>query len=49
MHIADIPAAIWEQPYVGGGHPTAVGIGLALQVKKTDNILLCFFRRWCFK
>jgi len=44
MHIADIPGRnLGATGIVGGGLPTAVGIGLALQMKKSDNILLCFF------
>jgi TPP-dependent pyruvate/acetoin dehydrogenase alpha subunit len=44
MHIADIAGRnLGATGIVGGGLPTAVGIGLALQMKKTDNILLCFF------
>ena len=44
MHIADIAGRnLGATGIVGGGLPTAVGIGLALQMKKSDNILLCFF------
>jgi acetoin:2,6-dichlorophenolindophenol oxidoreductase subunit alpha len=44
MHIADIAGRnLGATGIVGGGLPTAVGIGLALQMRKTDSILLCFF------
>jgi TPP-dependent pyruvate/acetoin dehydrogenase alpha subunit len=44
MHIADIPAGnLGATGIVGAGIPTAVGIGLALHMKHSDRVLLCFF------
>jgi TPP-dependent pyruvate/acetoin dehydrogenase alpha subunit len=44
MHIADIPAGnLGATGVVGSGIPTAVGIALALQMHKSDQVLLCFF------
>lgn len=44
MHLGDIevgmPPAI---AIVGGGLPIAVGLGLACRMKKTDNVVVCFF------
>jgi len=44
MHIADIPGGnLGATGVVGSGMPTAVGIGLALQMRRSDQVLLCFF------
>jgi pyruvate dehydrogenase E1 component alpha subunit len=44
MHIADIPGGnLGATGVVGGGIPTAVGIGLALQMHRSDQILLSYF------
>jgi pyruvate dehydrogenase E1 component alpha subunit len=44
MHIADIPAGnLGATGIVASGMPTAVGIGLALKMKRSTRILLCFF------
>ena len=44
MHIADIPGGnLGATGIVGGGLPIAVGIGLALKMRKSEHILLCFF------
>ena len=44
MHIADIHGGnLGATGIVGAGIPTAVGIGLALQMKHSDKILLSFF------
>jgi acetoin:2,6-dichlorophenolindophenol oxidoreductase subunit alpha len=44
MHIADIHGGnLGATGIVGAGIPTAVGIGLALQMKCSDKILLAFF------
>ena len=44
MHIADIPGGnLGATGVVGSGIPTAVGIGLALRMHKSDQVLLCFF------
>jgi TPP-dependent pyruvate/acetoin dehydrogenase alpha subunit len=44
MHIADIPGGnLGATGVVGAGIPTAVGIGLALQMRRTDKVLLSFF------
>ena len=44
MHIADIPAGnLGATGVVGSGIPTAVGIALALQMRRSDQVLLCFF------
>jgi pyruvate dehydrogenase E1 component alpha subunit len=44
MHIADIPGGnLGATGVVGGGIPTAVGIGLALQMHRSQQILLSYF------
>ena len=44
MHIADIPGGnLGATGVVGGGIPTAVGIALALQMRKTHQVLLSYF------
>jgi TPP-dependent pyruvate/acetoin dehydrogenase alpha subunit len=44
MHIADIDGGnLGATGIVGSGLPTAVGIGLALQMKRLPNVLLAFF------
>ena len=44
MHIADIPGGnLGATGVVGSGIPTAVGIALALQMHKSNQVLLCFF------
>ena len=44
MHIADIPGGnLGATGVVGGGIPTAVGIALALQMLRSDKILLSYF------
>lgn len=44
MHIADIAGGnLGATGIVGGGIPIAVGIGLALLLRKSDSILLAFF------
>lgn len=44
MHIADIPGGnLGATGVVGAGIPTAVGIGLALQMRRSDKVLLSFF------
>ncbi len=44
MHIADIPGGnLGATGVVGSGLPTSVGIGLALQMRRSDKILLSFF------
>jgi pyruvate dehydrogenase E1 component alpha subunit len=44
MHIADIPAGnLGATGIVGSGIATAVGIGLALKMKRSQRVLLCFF------
>src|SRR5512145_2180292 len=44
MHIADIPGGnLGATGVVGGGIPTAVGIGLALQMHCSEKILLSYF------
>ena len=44
MHIADIPGGnLGATGVVGSGIPTAVGLGLALQMRRSDQVLLCFF------
>jgi pyruvate dehydrogenase E1 component alpha subunit len=44
MHIADFSHGnLGATGVVGGGIPIAVGIGLALKMKKSPNILLSFF------
>jgi len=44
MHIADVPDGnMGATGIVGGGIPIAVGIGLALQMRKSPQILLSYF------
>jgi TPP-dependent pyruvate/acetoin dehydrogenase alpha subunit len=44
MHIADIDGGnLGATGIVGSGLPTSVGIGLALQMQKSDSVLLSFF------
>jgi pyruvate dehydrogenase E1 component alpha subunit len=44
MHIADIPGGnLGATGVVGGGIPTAVGIALALQMRRSESILLSYF------
>jgi acetoin:2,6-dichlorophenolindophenol oxidoreductase subunit alpha len=44
MHIADIDGGnLGATGIVGSGLPTSVGIGLALQMQKSDRVLLSFF------
>jgi pyruvate dehydrogenase E1 component alpha subunit len=44
MHIADIAGGnLGATGVVGGGLPTAVGIALALQMRRSDKILLSYF------
>jgi acetoin:2,6-dichlorophenolindophenol oxidoreductase subunit alpha len=44
MHIADIDGGnLGATGIVGSGLPTAVGIGLALQMKQSPSVLLAFF------
>src|SRR5580704_16697550 len=44
MHLADRSVGIiGESAIVGGGIPLAVGAGLSIQVRGTDQVSLCFF------
>ena len=44
MHIADIPGGnLGATGVVGGGIPTAVGIALALQMRRSEQVLLSYF------
>ena len=44
MHIADIPGGnLGATGVVGSGLPTSVGIALALKMRQSDKVLLCFF------
>jgi pyruvate dehydrogenase E1 component alpha subunit len=44
MHIADIPGGnLGATGVVGGGIPTAVGIALALQMRRSPQVLLSYF------
>jgi acetoin:2,6-dichlorophenolindophenol oxidoreductase subunit alpha len=44
MHIANVPAGnMGATGIVGGGIPIAVGIGLALQMRKSRQVLLSYF------
>jgi TPP-dependent pyruvate/acetoin dehydrogenase alpha subunit len=44
MHIADIEGGnLGATGVVGSGIPTSVGIGMALQMQKSDKVLLSFF------
>ncbi|MDG2533869.1 thiamine pyrophosphate-dependent dehydrogenase E1 component subunit alpha [Sphingomonas sp. HITSZ_GF] len=44
MHLTDTSLGlIGESAIVGGGLPLATGAGLSIQVRKTDQVSLCFF------
>jgi len=44
MHTGDISVgAVPAIAIVGGGMPVAVGIGLSCKMRKTDNVIVCFF------
>ncbi len=44
MHTGDISVgAVPAIAIVGGGMPVAVGIGLSCKMRKTDNVVVCFF------
>jgi pyruvate dehydrogenase E1 component alpha subunit len=44
MHLTDASLGlIGESAIVGGGLPLATGAGLSIQVRKTDQVSLCFF------
>jgi len=44
MHMGDISVgAIPAIAIVGGGMPVSVGIGLSCKMRKTDNVVVCFF------
>ena len=44
MHLTDTSKGlICESAIVGGGIPLATGAGLSIQVRKTDQVALCFF------
>lgn len=44
MHLGDISVgAVPAIAIVGGGIPIAVGIGLSCKMRKTDNVVVCFF------
>lgn len=44
MHLTDTSLGlIGESAIVGGGLPIATGAGLSIQVRKTDQVSLCFF------
>lgn len=44
MHIADVPGGyLGAQGIVAGNIPLAVGVGLTIRHRKTDQICLCFF------
>ncbi len=44
MHIADIEGGnLGANGVVAGGIPLAVGVGLSLKLRKSDQVLLCFF------
>lgn len=44
MHIADVPGGyLGAQGIVAGNIPLAVGVGLTIRHKKTDQVCLCFF------
>lgn len=44
MHVGDISVgAIPAIAIVGGGIPIAVGVGLSCKMRKTDNVVVCFF------
>ncbi len=44
MHIADIAGGnLGANGVVGGGNPMAVGVGLAIKMRKQNQVVLCFF------
>lgn len=44
MHIADVDGGnLGANGVVGGGIPIAVGVGLSLQLRKREQVILCFF------
>lgn len=44
MHVGDISVgAVPAIAIVGGGIPVAVGIGLSCKMRRTDNVVVCFF------
>jgi pyruvate dehydrogenase E1 component alpha subunit len=44
MHIADIAGGnLGANGVVGGGNPMAVGVGIALKMKKQSQVVICFF------
>lgn len=44
MHIADVEGGnLGANGVVAGGIPLSVGVGLSLKMKKSDQIVLCFF------
>lgn len=44
MHIADIAGGnLGANGVVGGGNPMAVGVGIALKMKKKSQVVICFF------
>jgi acetoin:2,6-dichlorophenolindophenol oxidoreductase subunit alpha len=44
MHLTDTSLGlIGESAIIGGGLPLATGAGLSIQVRKTDQVSLCFF------
>ena len=44
MHTGDMSVgAVPAIAIVGGGMPVAVGIGLSCKMRKTDNVVVCFF------
>lgn len=44
MHIADIEGGnLGANGVVAGGIPIAVGVGLSFKMRKTDQVILCFF------
>ena len=44
MHIADVSTGnLGANGIVGGGLPIAVGVGLSIRYRKTDQVVVCFF------
>lgn len=44
MHIADVSSGnLGANGVVAGGIPLAVGVGLSLKMRKTEQVVLCFF------
>ena len=44
MHIADVCSGnLGANGIVGGGLPIAVGVGLSIRYRKTDQVVVCFF------